>query len=209
MTSLSKQQKWVLELRAEHEEYVLPQTPFPKPFCRDINKVKAIYLGCDPSNRHCHCLEYVFALPDGNPPIFRRLVRQIGENLKLVGLSWDVVYVQNLCQNYFAVETSVNPVWQEVAKSWLPKLRKDLSQFEKHVPVLLSAEILYKFLLRPSCVPKKAADFYKCKSGADIPIPPEINRLGRPLIPFYRHRAYDLHTEGLSPYRFKVSKLVK
>lgn len=35
-----------------------------------------------------------------------------------------------------------------------------------------------------------ARDFYELR--AKIPIPPDVNILGRPLIPFYRHRVYSL-----------------
>jgi len=206
MMSLGQQQKLVQELRREFGPGILENTPFPEPYCADKSRVKAIYLGCDPSNKYCRDLEYVFALPKGNPPMFRRMVSLIGENLRRVGLRWDSVYAQNLCRNYFALETAKNVhLWKAVAGRWIPILRDELGQFKSDIPVLLSAEVLYSVLLKSRSQPRTPKEFYSCSQGAPIPVPADENQLSRPLIPFYRHWYYDLKRQEWRRYRAAVA----
>jgi hypothetical protein len=140
MMSLNEQKGFVAILRSDFGDGILLDTPFPEPFCQDKSKVNAIYLGCDPSNKHCRILPYVFALPHGDPPVFQRMVTKLGENLGQVGLSWRNVFVQNLCRNSFELETGQNTrLWTAVAGRWIPILREELSQFKPEIPVLLSA----------------------------------------------------------------------
>lgn len=210
MMSPYERKRFVEKLRKRFGDGVLLDTPFPEPYCEDKSKVKAIYLGCDPSNKHCRKLDHVFALPNGDPPIFRRMVTRLGENLRQVGLSWENVFVQNLCRNYFELETATNTLlWNAVAARWIPILRDELNQFKSDIPVLLSAEVLYRILLNEGVKPNKAMEFYTCREGAMIPLPADANQLGRPLIPFYRHWHYDLMKKEWSRYRSAVVKCVK
>ena len=209
MMSASEQKRFAEKLRKDFGQGVLVDTPFPEPYCEEKSKVKAIYLGCDPSNKHCRKLEYVFALPNGDPPVFRRMIATIGANLRQVGLSWDNVFVQNLCRNYFELETAKNtPLWNQVAAIWIPILREELSQFKPDIPVLLSAEVIYRILLNEGVKPKNAVEFYTCRQTATIPIPADASQLGRPLIPFYRHWYYDLNKKEWSRYKAAVASSV-
>ncbi len=173
-----------MELHEKFGEGVLPITPFPKPYRKDISKIKAIYLGCDPSNSHSHTLPYVFALESGFP-IFKKFLKDHESNLNQVGLSWETVYVQNLCQNYFKKETADNwKLWKEVAKWWIPILKDELKQFDSSIPVMLTSAYLYKVLKNGDKF--KPMDYYECTQP--IPVPAEESKLERPLIPFYRNR---------------------
>jgi hypothetical protein len=66
------------------------------------SKIRAIVLGADPSNiTYNKRFEYVFGLEKKNSQYFKG----IESNLELLGLSLDDIYVQNIIQNYFKVET--------------------------------------------------------------------------------------------------------
>jgi len=75
---------------------------FPLPFCNNLNNVKAIVLGTDPTNRQRR-INKVFDLDDPNSPYFR-IIKQ---NLSLIDIGLDEIYVQNLCKNYFTIETRI------------------------------------------------------------------------------------------------------
>ncbi|MBA4313011.1 MAG: hypothetical protein C0417_10320 [Chlorobiaceae bacterium] len=116
---------------------------YPKPYPENPINTRAILLGCDPSNRHCQDLPFVFAIKSSHN-IFNSIVESIKNQLDAVGLSLEMVYCQNLCRNYFKDETSKNSIWEEAAKLWIPVLKKELDEkFAKTVPVLLTAESLY------------------------------------------------------------------
>lgn len=182
-------------LISRYGDKVLPAEPFPKPYhTSDLTKIKAIYLGCDPSNKKNYRFPFAFALKS-NIPKFKTFIKSHSSNLQLVGLSWEVLYVQNLCQNYFEDETSKNlPIWKKVAKEfWIERLVEELSKFSLNIPVLLTSQYLLEVLGKDGYERKLAPEFYQCEEK--IPIKPEHNLLNRPLIPFYR---------GKSP-RFKVN----
>ncbi len=202
---IRKQTKVIALLCAAGIRNVDRYTPFPRSYCANPSSVKAIYLGCDPSNKGEKRFCYAFALPDGDEYGFGRFVSGHEASLKSIGLTWNKVYAQNLCQNYFTKETSENlKNWKRAAELWIPILKEELRTFSGEIPVLLTAEELYRILLKPGENPTKAKDFYNGK--APVPISPELNRLGRPLIPFYRHRNYQL-SKWLA-YATLVSKLV-
>lgn len=183
-------------LGREKSNHVLDYT-YPKPYVGN-KQIKAILLGCDPSNRHHHDLEFTFAIHHPEKT-FNRFVSGIDKQLQNIGLDLESVYAQNLCRNFFDEETNNNPIWAEVAELWIPFLKEELTQFGQEIPVLLSAEVLYKVLLSNGIKPAKAADFYNCR--VPFTIPSEHNKLNRPLIPFYRHFYYNLAKDEWKQYR--------
>ena len=166
--------------------------PFPDVYPVQISSVKAIYLGCDPTNKKFNNrFNYAFALPTGKEYHFEAFVKSHLGTLKQLRLDLESVYAQNLCQNYFTEETNKNLMdWDKAANIWIPILRNELEVFGCNIPVLLTSELLYKILLKPEVIPINAEDFYGCDESAPIPIPSEANELSRPLIPCYRHWKY-------------------
>jgi len=136
---------------------------FPKPYCKNLDTVKAILLGCDPTNKFSANLPYVFALESGLP-IFNSFIAHWERSLNEIGLSLNNVYIQNLCKNYFVTETSCNRKWDKVARFWIPYLKEELCMFPKNIPVLLSSERLYKVLLNDDVGANKAIEIYQGKS---------------------------------------------
>lgn len=187
--------------------------PFPKPFVKEMNQVKAIYLGCDPSNSRSDTFDYAFAL-EGTNPLYNQFILSHEKNLNAVVLKWKELYVQNLCQNYFQKETSKNlKLWKQVAREfWIEQLNKELRIFPASIPVLLTAQYLLEVLAIDGYEKIPAIDFYECKNP--IPVPADKNLLGRTLIPFYRginpklKKSYNLSTGHWSDYREQVRKLV-
>jgi hypothetical protein len=178
----------------------------PKPFFSNIKKVKAILLGADPSNNsnkgNAVQLEYVFGI-DGKD---KRYFMGIEKNLAAIGLSRYDIYAQNLIQAYQPEETGKNIHWQEVAEKWVEPLKQELDAFdpERKIPVLVTAQAIIDFLsMEPLPTPKEiylSQDDGIVKAGE--------NRLGRTLIPFYRHYSYALDKEEYATYRKTVQMLV-
>lgn len=193
---------------------ILDFTPFPKPWNPGVDKVKAIYLGCDPSNISQDRFEYAFALLSGNPR-YNAFQQSHENNLGTVNLGWDEVYVQNLCQNYFTEETSKNlKLWRLVAQEyWIPRLKVELDLFRPNIPVLLTSQYLLEVLAFDGYEKIRAIDFYN--RDKPIPIPAHKNHLGRPLIPFYRGRnprineTYHLSNERWINYRNSVANFIE
>jgi len=179
----------------------LPKAYPPNP---NLGNIKAILLGCDPSNKHSQELPYVFAINSGLR-IFERFLNDLRSNLSEIGLNFESVYSQNLCRNYFKEETYMNPDWKNAAKYWIPILKEELTMFDVNIPVLLTSEILYKVLIEKGVRKHKAADFYNCR--VDIPVPISNNKLERPLIPFYRNRRkvdYHLSNPNWDCYKKRI-----
>jgi hypothetical protein len=207
MISLQDQERIIIQLREKGVKGVLDYTPFPEPYVQNVDQVKAILLGCDPSNKQGKRFRYAFALPTGEEYGFTQFVRGHQSNLQRVGLDWDSVYVQNLCQNYFDSQTAENWIqWRSAAELWIPRLKDELSMFSEMIPVLLTAEVLYRVLLKIGTEPIGAKELYMCQDAARIPIPAESTTLGRPLIPFYRHPMYHLSYPRWSHYAVRVGE---
>ena len=180
---------------------------WPQAYCDNPQKVKAIVLGCDPSNKNSHNLKYAFGI-NTNVPRLKGFFKSIETNLHEIGLGKEVVYVQNLCQNYFRDETGKNPRWKDAAAICIPYLNEELAVLPDSVPVFLTAEILYRVLLKDGIRPKSASYLYS--HPVEALIPPSQNKLGRVLFPFYRfdrgERSYHLSKENYRPYRMALSK---
>lgn len=167
---------------------------YPKPYpaiVEDPAKVKAIVLGCDPSNfsdnGKTRELEYVFGIEGRNRD--GRYFAGIKSNLKEIGISMDEIYVQNLCRNYFNVETANNTEWMKAAKMWRTTLKQELDDLiDLSVPVFITSEKLYFALINDAERTYKPIELY---SNPDL-IPLKNNFLNRPLIPLYRHYKYSM-----------------
>ena len=175
------------DLQTKFGENILDASPFPKAYCPGgIENVKAIYLGCDPSNKHSTKLRCAFA-HESDLPVFKQFINKHSKQVENIGLSWDTVYTQNLCRNYFAKETTNNiSLWKKAAKDyWIDKLVEELnSLFPLNIPVLMSSQHLLEVLGINGFEKIKAPEFYECKRS--LAIPADSNKLGRDLIPLYR-----------------------
>ena len=163
----------------KHAEYL------PEPYCEDIRNVKAIVLGCDPSNKEGNTFEKVFDLGNSN-----RFFWNIENNLNLIGLSRSDIYMDNLCRNYFTVETSENKVWYEIAIGlWVPYQKTELDKlFPPEIPVLATSHYILKAICYKKYYTGKNEEYYNnC-----LLIKPCQNTLRRTVIPFFRHYYYKL-----------------
>lgn len=210
----------LVELIEQFPENIKPVESFPKSYPEIVfpEKIKAIYLGCDPTNKHLDDLAYVFALVD-TPQVFKGFVTTHTNQLKALGLTWDDVYVQNLCRNHFFKETSKNlRVWKKAAVGyWIDNLKDELNDLKipESIPVLLTSKYLFDVLVSDKTLKKKSArEFYLGKET--IPVPASKNLLGRPLIPLYRGRSpkkpklsyYLKNNDKLSSYTQKVKSVL-
>ena len=203
----------VVRLIEAFGEKILPVYEIPKAYYPGgILNVKAIYLGCDPSNKHSTNLPYVFAHESGLK-IFNAFINAHTEQLRQIRLSWNAVYTQNLCRNYFADETAKNLIWEKVASEfWVEMLREELAQFDPKIPVLLTSQSLLKVLGTGGYENTLAPEFYECHEL--IPIPASNSKLNRDLIPVYRGKSprydvsYQLKNERWINYKNSIIALI-
>ncbi|MCK5278007.1 MAG: hypothetical protein KAK04_05700 [Cyclobacteriaceae bacterium] len=177
------------KLLDESSRSLILDDPYPEAYYKDLDNVKAILLGCDPSNNYRVKFPYVFALQFDDSR-FNAFKSNWKRSLGAINLGFDTVYIQNLCRNYFEHETSKNKIWKQVAELWIQELKEELDILTPNIPVLLSSEMLYQVLLNSDIEKVKAKDFYELK--VPFLIKPTGNKLNRPLIPFYRHYRYDI-----------------
>lgn len=180
--------------------------PIPSPFCINKKKVKAIVLGCDPSNRSDNNqtvkLNTVFGIGTGDHRYFRDILK----NLKEVGLNFENIYVQNVIPYYMDKVTSENKLWNDIAELVLLDLINELDAFDikRKIPVLMTSEVIYKFLLKDIREYHKPRDLYNVITS--LPINKVKNKLGRKLYPLYRHYHYSLSTDRFDDYRNMLIK---
>ena len=206
-------QEIINHLYEKHGEEIVKTEFLPKAYNPGgINAVKAIYLGCDPTNTKYNIpFSYAFAHGyKGNE--FKQFIKAHEEQLKEIGLKWETVYTQNLCRNYFKKESSKNKIWKKVAREfWISELFKELSVFDLKIPVLLTSQLLLEVLGNEETSKYSAPDIYEGK--ITIPIPADKNKLGRPLIPAYRGKSprykvsYHFKNEQWKDYRETIIKL--
>ena len=212
---MHKQEHILIELKNKFCKQILDYLPFPKPYPENIKSSKAILLGCDPTNtKKNYRFEYVFGLGNDKDLEGRSIAtfknwflpkweKSLGE----INLSFEDIYTQNLCRNYFLNETKDNPVWDDAAEYWIKFLKEELNKFDKKIPVLLTSERIYKVLLNPDEKKEKASFIYN--NPKEIPITGERNKLDRPLIPFYRHSEYSITLEKWEPYKQRIIEILK
>jgi hypothetical protein len=149
---------------------------------------RAFVLGCDPTafDKNGKRLEFetVFDIDKD-----QRYFAGILANLNGLGLDRDDVYIQNLVTEYLDKETSKNK------KGWMQKARESIAgrkaEFDRadpggKWPVFLTSWLLYDALLNDDLPRKSPAKLYE---STEI-ISPSQNKLGRPLIPLFRHYEY-------------------
>ncbi|MFA5848853.1 MAG: hypothetical protein WC833_03140 [Bacteroidales bacterium] len=201
----------ITDLRQRFGEFILPIEQLPHAYYPGgITNVKAIYLGCDPSNNHSIELPYVFA-HNCNLKVFNTFIKAHTFQLEQIGLNWEKVYSQNLCRNYFKIETAKNRIWKTVAINyWVDQLNKELAMFDSKIPVLLTSQVLLQVLAIGRYENILAPDFYECK--VTIPIPAQESKLNRDLIPLYRGKSpqfnvsYHLKNKEWQNYREEIIK---
>lgn len=174
-------------LKTEFADVYVDDDKWPKAYCGSGN-IRAIVLGADPSNPSKKRFEYAFGLEDQNSPYFSL----IKGNLNVLGLRLDEVYVQNVCRNYFTGTTFDLPrkTWLKAASHWVSYLKQELdSQFGLEIPILVTTEIIFE-ALAPDIHSKRtpSVGYYRDCTFIEA----EQNRLGRKLIPLFRHYRYKL-----------------
>jgi len=200
------------ELNRLFPNKILPYE-YPKPYpSKGFNPtlVKAIVLGCDPSNfsnnGETNQLETVFGIEGvGNDG---RYFAGILKNLNEVGLTLTDIYVQNLCRNYFYKETKKNDIWFQAAALWRKTLKDELNQLgiPPCVPVFLTAEELYRALVNEKHTVRQCKEFYQTPEL--IPIKPNENHLERPLIPLFRGGAGYYNLKNWENYRNRIVEIL-
>ncbi|MFZ4740399.1 MAG: hypothetical protein ACOYLE_04480 [Bacteroidales bacterium] len=208
-------QEIINQLYEKYGEEIVKTEFLPKAYNPGgINAVKAIYLGCDPTNtKYDIKFEYAFAHKYKGTE-FKQFINSHTEQLTKIGLSWETVYTQNLCRNYFKEESSKNKIWKKVASEfWISELFKELSVFDSKIPVLLTSQLLLEVLGDEETSKYTAPDIYEGK--ITIPIPADKNKIGRPLIPAYRGKSprykvsYHLKNEQWKDYRESIVQYFK
>lgn len=164
----------------------------PKPYCKDPKNVKAFVLGCDPTafDKSQNRLEFEYVFNIGGTD--KRYFSSILKNLNTLDLSLDNIYVQNLITDYLDNETCINGSWARIAEEYIPLRKQEFDKIDPTglKPVMLTSEYLYKVLINHDQVKYSARELYENENL--VPIKAEHNKLGRPLIPLYRHIAYSL-----------------
>lgn len=183
-----KDTELLLELKEKFNDKVDDRFYLPKAYWFGKKEmVKAIYLGCDPTNTNKN-IQFDYAFSHGcTDKGFIMFRKKHMKQLEAIGLNWETVYTQNLCRNYFKSETSKNKIWKQAAEMWIDVLKEELDElFSVEIPVLLTSQLLLDVLLKEKKRPPRydALKFYDLTS--QIPVPAEENKLERPLIPVYR-----------------------
>lgn len=173
----------------------------PSSFHGNVSSLKAFVLGCDPSafkNDKQLNFNVVFDIGGG-----KRYFAGILANLKELNLTLDDIYVQNLIPEYRIVESSKDKNWVNEAQNYIKARKQEFDSLDPsfEVPVFLTSELLYKALLNDEEIRRSPADLY------DHPdrfiIFSSKNKLGRPLVPFYRHYAYSMKNKPAIARRIK------
>ncbi len=130
-----------------------------------------------------------------NPKVFYTDLKKV----KAIVLGADPSTNENVKFEYLDKETSDNDEWEEIAVEWVPKLTKELDEFDpqRNIPVLVTAERIYKFLNNNKT--PKARDIYMAKT--ELIEFAYDNKLKREIIPFYRHFYYSLKKNEWEGYK--------
>lgn len=181
-------------------------TEAPKPYFTNTDTIKAFVLGCDPTAKDKQgnplFFEYVFDIKGD-----KRYFAGIKGNLRDIGLSIDDIYVQNLITNYLDAETSENKGWMKEAVKHIESRKQEFDAIDpsRKFPVFLTSEVLHRVLVLDGQKSSTAADLYA--NPQFIPLKPDSNKLGRALIPLYRHSRYQLKKQ--KEYTARLIQIVK
>ncbi|KAB2878057.1 hypothetical protein F9K33_14525 [bacterium] len=200
------------KLKEEFPDSIKDVFPWPEPYCRNLKKVKAIVLGADPSyypkyGEIFKSFQFVFEMEMYDKRESNPYFDKILNNLELIGLDLDTIYVENVCRNYFTKTTyEHSKAWKEAAKVWIPHLKDELDRKfpDMNIPVLMTTEIIYESLLDEQSDKLDAVALYE--NPKLVPIAAENNALARPLIPLYRHPQYTLKDAKWEVYRTMVAE---
>ncbi len=189
------------ELMVLYPILVSPIDKFPKAY-KGTKKIKAIILGADPTHivdDNPKQLDVVFKIDDPKSPYWKGIKKNVDI---ITCITQENIYVQNLCRNYFTVETSKNNEWVGIARRfWIPLLKKELDfMFDKSIPILMTTEFILKAAMKEGEKIIKAKLIY----NDSVVIEPEKNLFGRELIAFYRHFKYSLTNH--ENYRLFIDK---
>lgn len=174
------------------ESDTLPQAYFG-------STVEAIILGADPGNvTYNERFKYVFGLEKKNSPYFTT----IKKNLKKIELSLNNIYVQNVIQNYFNVETSKNKFWYECASLWRDYLKDELdSKFGKEIPVFVTFWEILTALIGKEAIKSYTPNSIYTSSKFFTQME---NYLGRDLVCLFRHPEYSLEKSEWKEYTLQI-----
>lgn len=189
-------------IKNNYPDIYLETKTLPKPFQKG-SFITSIVLGTDPSNKSRHEFKYVFGLGDKRFNYFNG----IKKNLRSLAVVMSEIYVQNVVQNYFTVETSGNKYWYECALLWLEYLKTELDgQFDQSVPVFLTAWDILEVLVGKQITKEYSPDsiYSNCKIFTK-----EENCLGRNVICLFRHPKYNIRPSKWFDYSIKVMNVVQ
>jgi len=179
-----------------------PPAAYFNPSC----KLKAFVLGCDPTaftkqdhqkfkkgeisavERHPIPFTNAFDLDNG-----LKYFQTINANLEDLGMKYkEDIYVQNLVLEYQSEESSKNKQWKTIASEKIADRKKEFDTVDPSgkIPVLLTSALLYNVLLKDEEKSRKPKELYS--ADGEVIIPAYRNKLGRPIVPFYRNFKYAL-----------------
>ncbi|MFU8844563.1 MAG: hypothetical protein ACNA7V_12240, partial [Bacteroidales bacterium] len=122
-----------------------------------------------------------------------RYFNGILENLTLLGLHLEDLFIDNLLPGYQEMETGDNKNFVKNARMGIAELQKRFSRVKgsNNLPVFLTSYDVYMAVMKEGEKLYPASGIYKIQT--EIPIPASKNMLGRPLIPLFRHKKYELN----------------
>jgi len=137
----------------------------PQHFCFNKSQVKAFVLGADPTNfsKDKKRVELHFAFGIGQNPNYFRVILQ---NLKDIGLHLEDLYIQNLLPEYQEAETGENKYFNTKASANTTTIASEFDNIDhsKKVPVFITAEAVYKVVLKDEAKPNRAIELYNLKT---------------------------------------------
>ena len=110
------------------------------------------------------------------------------ENLKLIGLSLNELYVQNIIQYYMIDETEKNRNWNNFALLWIGEVKRELDEnINRNIPIIITAQKILKSILNSDKM-ISANKIYSNKIIFDN----STNYFNRNIICLFRHPSYQL-----------------
>lgn len=193
------------ELKEDYGEYLNLDLVIPKPYYEDLDSVKVIVLGSNPMEiKDSSEAAFVFNLSTFKHGLEgEKIFGNIYKNLQAIGLDLSHIYAENLCKNYLKNISVHDEAWIRIASIWGKHLKEELDQlFPKEIPVLITASWMLKALGEEM----RDGMYYYTENQF---IEAEKNILDRVLIPFFRHKQYNLDKEMFDQYKEKIIKHIK